>query len=619
MRLLFLASLILAFAQPFFNNDNKTGGNRGLQVIYLDNSGSMSVKNGARSLLDIAKDAARKQVLKSTPGTRYLLLTNDKPASYKPLPADKVLVELNNTSISANNRNSDQVFSLIRNIMQTELAPGADVYYYSDFQQYAFIEPKDKTLLKDIHLYGVPVQGSNPVNVFIDTAYFDAPVLQTGQNTKLIVHSKATGKPEGDVPVLQLTVNNQVKSATTLRFNDKNESIDTINFSLNDSHWQEIALTVNDVLHFDDTFRITARSTPSLSVLLLSDGQSNPYIQAAFRAYNGFRLNQTSVSQLPANLNEYNLIILNDVKTFDNVLGDALNKALQEGKTVCLFPGKTNDYNAFNAGLQQISDIKINGIDTASQMASTLQQGSTLVKDIFESIPQNVQLPMANWHYVIDAGLSANQQAVLSFRNGDPFLAKYTVGKGQLYICASSADMQAGNFAASYFFAPFLYQMAMQSYGADIYAITTGKGQAAYLPLTNAGERNMVHLYGKGIDAIPSQLPNGAGLNVFVDQSVTQPGFYYLSSTVNDTTAIALNSDRQESQLGVWTIAALKNSWKGNNIHWVDVSAPSVDSTGSNWAGFPLWKVCVILAVLMLAAETYLLAGGFRKQNVATQ
>ena len=64
MRLLFLASLVLAFAQPFFNhNHQKAAGNK-LQIIYLDNSYSMTARKGARSVLDIAKEAARKQVLR---------------------------------------------------------------------------------------------------------------------------------------------------------------------------------------------------------------------------------------------------------------------------------------------------------------------------------------------------------------------------------------------------------------------------------------------------------------------------------------------------------------------------------------------------------------------------
>jgi hypothetical protein len=258
-------------------------------------------------------------------------------------------------------------------------------------------------------------------------------------------------------------------------------------------------------------------------------------------------------------------------------------------------------------------------MDTAAQAAANLQQGSDLVKDIFERIPENVQLPVANWHYIINAGLSANRQAILSFRNGDPFFARYKPSKGQLYISATAADMQAGNFVGSYFFVPFLYQMAMQSHGGDVYAITLGKQQPVYLPLNNANERNMLHLYGNNTDVIPSQLPDGAGLNVFVDAAVQQAGFYNLAAPGSDTTRIALNANRSESLLETWNISDLKKQWKNGDVKWVTSGDINMFNRSGNWDGFPLWKVCVTLALIMLLAETWVLAGRFRKPTVATQ
>jgi hypothetical protein len=618
--MLFLAAMILAFAQPFLSKGSKKEPRNKLQVIYIDNSGSMSLKKSARSLLDIAKDAARRQVRGATPGTRFLLLTNDKPASYQPLPTDKVLAELNAIDISANTRSSEQVFTTVQNLLQTEAAAGADLYYYSDFQRNTFSAASDKALTKNISFYGIPVQTEAVRNVYIDTAYLAAPVLQTGQNNQLIVHSKAIGDLPDEMPVLQLNINGQVKSASQLSFNDKKESIDTLSFQVNDSRWQQMTLAVSDAsVRFDDVFRITARSAPNLSVLTLNEGLANPYIQAAFRAYQGFRLNQASASQPPADLREYNLVILNNVTRIDDNLGSILSKALGEGQTICIFPGRNSNMAAFNDGLKNIGEISFAGIDTAVQTAANLQQGSPLVKDLFERIPENVQLPVANWHYIINAGLSANQQSVLSFRNGDPFLARYTPSKGQLFICATSADLQSGNFPGSYFFVPFLYQMAMQTRGGDVYALTSGRQQAAFLPLKDASERNMVHLYAEGLDAIPPQRTSGSGVEIYIDQVVQQPGFYTLAAQGSDTTMVALNEDRKESQLETWSIKALKNEWKGDAIKWLDPADIGSAGSASTLGSFPLWKVCVILALLMLAAETVVLAGGFRKQNVATQ
>jgi len=619
-RLLFLLFLILAFAQPFFNNSRKKDTGHHVQVIYLDNSNSMSVKKGTRTLFDIARSAAEKQIKEAPAGTQFLLVTNDKPVSYQPIPADRMLTALGNTDISAVGKTAEQVLAGVQSLLQNEAIPAADLYYYSDFQQNAFAAKQDPALMKNLDFYGVPVQSEEKQNLFIDTAYLLSPVLQTGQTNQLVVHTRIAGKAPKDNPVLQLEVNGQVKTAASPVFNDKNESFDTLAFQVNDAGWQRLSLTVNDAaIRFDDTFRITARSTPSLSILVLNEGQTNPYIQAAFRAYNGFRITQTDIAAAPADFKQYNLVIVNDITRMNAALGKSLGTALQQGQSICIFPGKTNNYNELNEGLQQIGDIRIDGKDTAVQTATSLQQGSDLVKDLFEKLPENVQLPQANWHYLIHAGISANQQSILSFRNGDPFLAKYTPAKGALYICATSADLQAGNFPGSYFFVPFLYQMAVQSRGGDVYALTTGSTQPAYLPLINADERNMVHLYGNNLDIIPAQRPSGAGLDVFAGQAVKTAGFYTLAAPGSDTAAIALNTDRAESMLEVWSPAALQNQWKGDHIKWLELKDTGTAEQAGNTGGFPLWKVCVILALFMLAAETFMLAGSFRKPTVATQ
>lgn len=622
MRLLFLAFLVLAFAQPFFTHKQAKDNAHKLQIIYIDNSYSMSVQKGARSLLDIAKDAAYKQVQHSRPGTRFLLLTNDNIGSYEPLTQDKILTAINNVQLSPAVKQTSQLLATVQNLTANASETGADVYYYSDFQKSSFAAEPDKTLMRNLTFYGLPVQSEKTQNIYIDTAYLTSPVLQTGQGNQIIVRTIATGKLPKDMPVLQLAVNGQVKSAATMAFNDKGESIDTLSFQPSGAGWQQIVLGVNDAsVRFDDTFRIAARSAPNLSVLVLNEGQPNPYIQAAFHAYNGFRMNQADVNnvQQTGDWQQYNLVILNGITQISDALGKQLATALQQGQTICLFPGKTNNIAALNEGLKQVGDIQVTAIDTAAQTASTLQQGSDLVKNLFEKIPDNVQLPLANWHYIIHAGLTANQQSVLSFRNGDPLLAAYTPSRGQLYICATSADLQSGNFPGSYFFAPFLYEMAMQAHSGDVFAITTGKQQPVYLSLNNAGERNMVHVYGKGLDIIPPQRPNGAGLDVYLDQVVHQSGFYRLAANGSDTTVVALNQDRSESALDVWPVSTLKEQWNGSDIKWLNPQDTGAINAQGRWDGFPLWKVCAILAAIMLAAETYLLAGSFRKQTIAAQ
>ena len=159
--------------------------------------------------------------------------------------------------------------------------------------------------------------------------------------------------------------------------------------------------------------------------------------------------------------------------------------------------------------------------------------------------------------------------------------------------------------------------MTAQSKGGDVYAITAGEALPVYLPMTNAGERNMVHLYADGVDIIPPQRPSGAGLDVYLAQAVQQPGFYTLAASGADSTSIALNQNRAESYLELWNLDKLQENWSGNTITWSKDASSGAGPGQHTGSSFPLWKVCVILALLMLAAESYLLAAANRNQTVA--
>lgn len=620
LRLLFLTFLILAFAQPFFiNKDQQTTGKR-LQAIYIDNSGSMSLKKGQQRVLDIAKHTARRQIKAATPGTKFVLLTNDKPVSYRPMPADKALLALANIELSARPKTAEQVLSSLKNIMQSEAVTDADLYYYSDFQQSAVSSVPDEALTEHVRFMAVPLVGDEVPNVYIDTAYLTSPVLEAGVGNQLVVRTKVYGDQPKEAPILNLSVNGQVKSAATLSFEEGVERNDTLSFRVNDAAWQQVLLTLNDAsVRFDDTFRLTARSAPNLSVLVLNEGNLSPYIQAAFRAYNGFRLNNANINTPPEDWSEYSLVILNNCTRISSSLGKRLEQAQQRGQTICIFPGKTSNTNALNEGLKELGDISFSALDTGTEAAVSIQRGSDLVNNLFESVPDNIQLPTANWHYNINAGLPANQQSVLSFRNGDPLFAHYSPNLGDLYILSTGIEPQAGNFASSYFFAPFLYQMAIQANGGNAYALTLGSNQPAYLPLQQANERNMIRIIDGNRDAIPSQRTQGIGLNVYVDDVVTSAGYYPLVADNTDTTTIAVNLDRAESDLSMADMSNLKSRWQNVDMQILDADDITSASNTTGWDGFPLWKVCVILALIMLAAETWVLANSLRKPTAATQ
>ncbi|HTN18392.1 MAG TPA: BatA domain-containing protein, partial [Chitinophagaceae bacterium] len=506
-RMLFLALLVLAFAQPFFKSSSNSTANT-LVAVYIDNSPSMSLRNGQRSLLDIAKENAL-HLLQYGNG-KFLVLSNDKPYSYLPVNRTQAEQAIRNIGLSSVSKTSTQILSELQGMAQGEKT---DFYYLSDFQQYAFTTAPEQAQLKDIQFNGVKISGTKVQNAYIDTAYFETPVLQSNQGNKLVVRTRYFGEAPENNSVLQLSVDGVVKSAASPVFTENKEHYDTLAFQVSGNGWQKLQLTLNDPgVHFDDTFIIAARSSPEMSVLVLNESVPNVFLQAALRSYAGFKVTEAGIGSRTEDISAYNLILLNGATTLDEELAGKLQQSLLRGQNVGIFPGRQARLEAMNTGLQQLADVRISGWDTAGQTVAGLQNGSRLIRDMFEQVPENVQLPYASHHYILKAGLSAGQQSIFSFRNGDPFFAQYSSGKGQLYLCATPIDPSSGNFQSSYFFVPFLYQMASLAKGNTIFAITAGQKEPLFVSRNGGNEQNLLHLRSGNMDAIPPQRAEGLGV-----------------------------------------------------------------------------------------------------------
>jgi hypothetical protein len=96
-------------------------------------------------------------------------------------------------------------------------------------------------------------------------------------------------------------------------------------------------------------------------------------------------------------------------------------------------------------------------------------------------------------------------------------------------------------------------------------------------------------------------------VDVFVDAVAQAPGFYRLAAASGDSAVIALNGTRAYSTLELWDIAELRKEWPDGKASWQTPESAALAASGGKGGELPLWKVCAILALLLTAAETWLL------------
>lgn len=620
MRLLFLAALILAFAQPYFGGRNRTNGKASLSAIYIDNSYSMTIGEGQENLLQQARNKAKQLIAASGQQSRFLLLTNDKLSATRPMLRNEALQALADIRPVARSVSLKQVVSAVSAAQENEKNEQWNVYLFSDLQQDIMPVAGEKVpALKDATIYCYPLSAAKASNLYIDTAYFLSPNLDTRQPNPLVITVKQSGAKQDRTSNLRLSVGGQVRAVSTIDMKEAGQWTDTLALQLNTAGWQDITLALQDhPLSFDDTFRISARTAPDLSVLVITENTINPYLQAALRTYDGFRLQQQSAGAVhKEEWPQYTLIVLQNISVLTPGISEAVKEALQRGQNVLLFPGSITNVQSFNQALAAWGPVSLGAEDTSRQQVVSMQQAHPLLHDLFDKVPDNVQLPVTLKRYPIEASVAANQQALMSFRDGKPFLAQYGLQQGKLYISASALDDRSSNFAVSYFFVPLLYKMAVQSSGGNMYALSVGSNTPLWLPVAGSDDRKVWHLSRPGFDAIPAQRPSGVGVELFLNRTVQDAGFYRLYSEASkDSVLVGLNAARAESVLDYAGRKAVEESLQPAAVQWLDEQAVVQHGWNTAHAPFPVWKVCVVIALLCLAGETFLL---LRKRKPALQ
>lgn len=604
-RILFVGALVLAFAQPYLGI--KKDDTKNLQIIYIDNSQSMADNLGAqRQLFQNAVDEAKALVEMQDEHQQYILLNNNNVYASRPIGKAEALEQLSSLRISGRIASLQQINQAVNNALADNNANSADVHIFSDLQKSTLFRHEIAEPDANVNFIFRPVLHKETANLYIDTAYFTEPVIDTRKENPLVVRvgrSNAKGPMQSQV---QVWVNEQVRAAKNIEFTNDGLWTDSIPLMINTPGWHRIAITVKDApIQFDDTFRITAKTNATLSVMNLSDGSNSPYLQAAFSPLNGFMTRQAPLNISSAkDWADNNLIVLQNIQQLSDPMADAIKVGLQNGQSFFLIPGDINDLQAFNRSLGRIAPISFGRPDTTRTQVGSLQTEHALLRDVIAALPANAQLPTVLQHYPISAGLSAAQQSILTLKNGKPYLAQYSIGNGALFIVAAGLDERSGNFVLSNLFMPVIYKMCAISGSQSIYAVNANSDRPVFIP-GKGSNRTVFKAVGPGTEAIPPQEPYGNGTHIFPGKVLNEPGFYVLSNgSMADSTLVAVNSDLLESKLEAATQKELEAELAPAKVIWKKDTAVQSGSSGDSNA---LWKWLAGIAILALIIETYFL------------
>ncbi len=612
MRLLAVAFLVLAFAQPFIPQEEAEvqQGNKAVS-LFIDNSFSMQALSQDVPLVEKAKQRAREIVKAYAPTDEFQILTNDFEGRHQRMVSQEdALGLIEEIKAGPAVRQLSAVLARQQQALSTAEAEHEVVYQISDFQQnITDIQGVEDTTLE---LNLVPLQAVQEKNISIDSAWFINPVPMPNQPNPLVVRVRNLTEETAENVRLSIRHEGENKPVGTLSVPAGSAVVDTINVSIQRTGWHEARLNITDFpIQFDDNYHIAFNVKEVIRVLAINEGQPNRYLTAAFGGVSNFELDNLPSQALDySQLGNYDLIVTNDLQAVSSGLAFELQQYVENGGNLTVFPGRNADLASYRRFLTGFPANELEQFQEQPRQVGQINTEAFVFNDVFENRSANLKLPATQGNFSLSNYANRGEEPLLSYRDGAVLLARYQKGQGNLYLSAAPLDeAYSGLVRNGEIFVPMLFKMAISSRQGQALSYTIGQNATIVAPHDATSSDIVYKLKGEAEEFIPEQRIIGAKVYLNAGQQIEDAGYYDLFLQPEDILATyAFNYDRRESALTYYSPEEL-SEYVGPLANLINVSDNAVltATIEERSQGVTLWRWCLILALLFLGAEVLLL------------
>ena len=623
MRILAIAALVFAFAQPYipYPDSHSKIAQQNVVSVFVDNSFSMEAAGSNGTLLDEARQKAREIVSAYKSSDLFQLLTSDFEGRHQRLVTrDEFLTMLDEVKISPSVHTFDEIVSRQYDLLKNETAARRTTYLVSDFQKSTFSH-KDVKQDSAIQSYLVPLTSQGSANVYIDSCWFAQPIQQPGKTS--VLRARIWNRSDTDLEKipLRLVINNQQKSVTSLDIKAGASITAEMPFTLRTEGPQQGMLQVTDYpVTYDDKFYFSFDVLSSVQVLSINGNGGNRYLDALYAQDSSVHFTNVGEKSLDyGRLSESDLIIMNEIPSVSSGLAAEIKRYVDNGGTILVLPAANADLSTYNSMLSALRAPLYREPDTASTRVVSLSEESYLFRDVFEkkqgkaAIDVNTELPKVSRYFPIMYSSATLTVPLIEMLNGRSFLTLTNSGLGQVFQLAVPLNPAFSNFPVQAIFVPVLYNIALISHPQhNLYSIIGDNKPirvAAVFP--EGDEVYKLKSTTTNFEMIPQLMRSGNILNVFVGNQIPAAGNFGLMKKNTPITALSFNYNRNESNLGCFSAGELENMLQKAHLKNFSLvktgQKPMNEVIAQMNSGTQLWRYFIWLALAMLLAEILLI------------
>lgn len=626
MRMLAVAALVCAFAQPFVPAE---GDERGLNpanlvALYIDNSPSMLAVGEEGPLLQVAIEKAIRVVEGHAETDRFLVQTHRfTPRDARLLTRDEALNRLTEITIAPKARMLPEVLGRVQGEMLKVEGRNRDTYVFSDLQRSTHDwAGSDLTFVPDtsIAYHFVPGIAEEAVNAWIDSVHFDSPTRLAGRPTALHVRIRHNARAGVSGLPLELRINGARAAIGSFNLVPGLPTDTVLRFTHGEPGPKAATVSIEDApIQFDDEFHFGFEVTDNIRVLHFSERPTSALsraIEKGFRIADGHAYTQRSGFALDP-LAEADLVVVSDWPAPSSGMAEALRNFVSLGGS-CLWIPDSLETEVAGGRLRETLGFGGQGTWVRSEnRVGELEVSHPVFAGVFRKLPRALDLPRLNMSLTRQP--TDREEVLATTEQGTPFLSRLGIGSGSAYLFGAAIDEDHSNFIQHALFVPILLRVAERARHTPALFTTLGDG----LPVVMPGEIDRTEKVGmRGPDESiwqPEVRKVTGGLSIRPDELMETAGLYALETRDSLMAWLGFNTDRTESDplafdIPGWQAACSDAGWQNVDIIEADTEAMASVTTAIR-EGTPLWKAAVVIMLLALLIESLLLRSWKRKSS----
>ena len=621
MRILAIACLVFAFAQPFIPGKTKTIQGEKAISIYVDNSFSMESTNKKGTLLENAKQHATEIANTFNASDKFQLLTNDFEGKHQRLISKEEFIEqLNDVKISSATKSINDVVKRQQDFLQNSSSKNKRIFLLSDFQKNTSILSKTD-MDTSIVVSCIPIVSSEVNNVYIDSVWFETPVQQ--YETQQIIHAIIINKSNKDIEngSLKLYINDAQVSLASFNVSAGNKKDVNISFTVKIKGINKGVLKIEDYpITYDDNFYFSFNAQTTINALVINSKETKTAgnFRSLMQNDSLFVYKENNESAIDYSLfANINIIVLNELTTLSSGLTSELQKFVNAGGSIVVFPNKKSDVASYNAAFQSLQLPQLIKLDTTNIKTQSINFEQGLYEGVFDKIDQRMDLPKVFEHFEFTKTTNSNSQGLVLLQNGQFLISLNTLGNGKVYLFSIPSDETSSNLLKHALFVPTLIKMSILSLKPSPVYYKTATNEVIALNSTSNFSDKPLHIVTstssvtaatKKVDVIPEHRLLNNATTLFTQNQITEAGHYNVEENNLIVKDLAFNFDRKESDMNFLSQEDLQKQIDEKGLKNIGIIEPNEKNLTNALQevndGKKLWKLFLILALAFLLSES---------------